>query len=303
MNWKWFIVLSITVQAWTLEWEDQRAFLDKHGYVVLKNFYSESQVHLLREWTDEIYRESQLLLELTQQSSHPLRELAYILPQALIVVPEANNPQQICRAEDMLTCYPKLRSLIEGTIVPYVGALMKEPYVLFKDKLNFKWPGGGAFPPHQDFPAYDFFGPRIHITAMVAIDAATIENGCLQVAENWQETFAGDPEIQAQELEQGRAILPYVEGGKAHGSIQKEFSDRIKWIPLENEPGDVILITSFVPHYSEPNKSSYSRRAMLFTLNRQAEGDHRSAYYHMKRWDFDNPAFHFATPTHARSKE
>lgn len=303
MNYTWFILLSIAIQAWTSEWEEQRVFFNKHGYVVLKNFYSEPQVRLLREWADEIHRESKLLLELTEKSGRAIQELAYGLPQALIVVPEADNPKQICRAEDLLTCYPGLRSLIEGTLIPYVGALMQEPYVLFKDKLNFKWPGGGAFTPHQDFPAYDFFGPRIHVTAMIAIDAATIENGCLQVAEDWRETFAADPEIEAEQLDKGRAILPYIEGGKAHGSIQKKFSDRIKWVPLENEPGDVILITSFVPHYSEPNKSLNPRRAMLFTMNRQAEGDHRSAYYQRKRWDFDNPAFHFATPTCARSKD
>jgi len=284
------------------EWEASRAFFEDKGYLVLKNFFSKEQVRLLRDWADEINRESRLLLELSQSSGRSLQELAKQLPQALIVVPESNDPAQACRVEDMLTCYPELYAFIAGTIPPYLESLMQEPYVLFKDKLNFKWPGGGAFPPHQDFPAYEFFGPRIHITAMISIDAGTLENGCLHVAENWRETFAGDPAIDQQALAFGRAVLPYIEGGKAHGSIQPPFREKITWTPLETEPGDVIFISSFVPHYSEPNCSQNPRRAMLFTLNRLVEGDHRMAYYHVKRNDFDNPAFHFATPTNARTK-
>jgi ectoine hydroxylase-related dioxygenase (phytanoyl-CoA dioxygenase family) len=303
MRLKLFILFFIAIDAWSSEWDEQRAFFDRHGYVVLKNFYSESQVYLLKEWADEIDRESRLLLEFSEKSNCTLQELAYLLPQTLIVVPEVNNPKQVCRAEDMLTCYPELCALIKGSIVPYISAFMKEPYLLFKDKLNFKWPGGGAFLPHQDFPAYDFFGPQIHITAMITIDPSTIENGCLQVAEDWKTAFANDLEIDEGQLENGRAVLPYVKGGRDHGSIQKKFSERISWVPLECESGDVILISSFIPHYSEPNRSLNPRRAMLFTLNRQAEGDHRNTYYQKKRGDFDNPAFHFATPTHARSKE
>lgn len=299
----WTLLILLFAQIQANEWDQQKAFFQKNGYLVLKNFYSKEQVQLLQNWADEIHLESTLLLELSQKSGYSVQNLAKSLPQALIVVPESTNPNQVCRAEDMLTCFPELHAFIAGTIAPYIGSLMGEPYVLFKDKLNFKWPGGGAFPPHQDFPAYDFFGPRIHITAMIAIDAATIENGCLQVADNWCKTFIDDPAIDLEELAMGRSILPYIEGGKTHGSIQPQFSDKIKWIPLEASPGDVILITSFVPHYSEPNSSTNARRAMLFTLNRLAEGDHRRTYYHVKRGDFDNPAFHFATPTKARTKD
>lgn len=280
----------------------QKAFLEKNGYLILKNFFSKAQVELLKNWAGEMHRESKLLLELSEHSGHSVQELAKTLPQALIVVPESNDPTQACRVEDMLTCYPDLHAFVSGTLETYLHFLMGEPYVLFKDKLNFKWPGGGAFLPHQDFPAYDFFGPRIHITVMIAIDQATRENGCLQVADDWCHTFAGDPNINQNDLAVGRAVLPYIEGGKAHGSIKPQFADKICWIPLEIEPGDCVLITSFVPHHSETNQSNSSRRAMFFTLNRLAEGDHRSAYYHRKRHDYDNPTFHFGTPTDARTK-
>ncbi len=302
MRYRWVILLLGLAHTWASEIEEQKIFFNKYGYLVVRNFYSKEQVRLLREYSEEIHKESKQLLELAERLDTTPQALAYQMPRSLIVVPEVENQKQICRSEDMLSCYPGLCSLIERTLLPFIANLMGESYIPFKDKLNFKWPGGGAFLPHQDFPAYDFFGPKVHITAMVAIDEATVENGCLQVAQDWKSTFMENPEVESDKLRQGKAILPYVKGGKAHGSIEKRFSDQIQWIPLESQPGDVILITSFVPHYSEPNASSTPRRAMLFTLNRGAEGEHRATYYQKKREDSDNPAFHFATPTRGRSK-
>lgn len=280
----------------------QQGLFQEYGYLQIKNFFSKKEVEALRNWADEIHRDSQDLLVLSQASGNSLQWFAKNNPDALIVVPEAKNPLQVCRAEDLLTCYPDLHQFISSRLTSYISYLLDEPYVLFKDKINFKWPGGGAFTPHQDFPAYEPFGPREHITAMVCIDPATLENGCLQVADDWKWTFANDPAIDPVLLNCGRAVLPYIEGGKDHGSIQPQLCEKIRWLPLVASPGDVVLISSFVPHYSEPNTSNAPRRAMFFTHNRLTEGEHRSAYYKAKRDDPDNPLFHIGTPTSARSK-
>lgn len=293
--------VALTPASNLQEWNEQKEFFQKNGYLWIKNFFSREQVLLLQSWADEVNVASENILTLVNSSEGGSDYLKQI-PGTLIIVPESKNPLQACRAEDMLTCYPDLHFFIAGTLTSYIGRIMGEPYVLFKDKINFKWPGGGAFLPHQDFPAYEPFGPREHITAMVSIDPATLENGCLHVAKNWTKTFAGDLELDPAQLEAGRAVLPYITGGSDHGSIQPEYSDKISWLALETSPCDLVLINSFVPHYSEPNKSEKPRRAMFFTNNKLREGDHRKAYYHMKRHDPYNPTFHFATPTKARNK-
>jgi 2-aminoethylphosphonate dioxygenase len=275
-------------------WQDQKEFFQQNGYLKLEKFFSEEQVKLLNSLTDEIISDSKNILSLMQQADDPLQLTK--IPGALIVVPEAKDPLIACRAEDMLSCYPDLHRFISGTISSYISRLMDDPYVLFKDKINFKWPGGGAFLPHQDYPAYEPFAPKSHITAMICIDAATLENGCLRIAQNWKETFA-------EEIKNGKKILPYIIGGKSHGAIKKELTDRITWIPLTAEPGDVLIFSSYVPHYSEPNMSKNPRRAMFFTHNRLLEGEHRSAYYRAKRNDPNNPVFHIGTPTKARTKD
>jgi 2-aminoethylphosphonate dioxygenase len=284
------------------EWEKHRTFFQENGYLWIKNFFSKEQSLLLQNWADEINESAQFLMQMAQSTGVKLQKIAKDIPGALIVVPEARDPNLVCRTEDNLTCYPELLSFVEGTLTAYLGKLFDEPYVIFKDKINFKWPGGGAFTPHQDFPAYELFGPREHVTAMISIDPATLENGCLQVAKNWRASFKGDPSIDQEQLAIGRAIIPYIEGGKNHGSIQPNYAEKFSWLQLETSPGDLVLISSFVPHYSEPNQSNKPRRAMFLTHNRLIEGEHREAYYYTKRNDPDNPVFHFATPTQARTK-
>ncbi len=283
-------------------WEERRSFFQKNGYLWIKQFYSPDQVLLLKDWADQIHQSSLTLAALSKSSGLPLQILAQKMRGSLIVVPEAGNPSQICRAEDLLSCYPDLHQFVFGTLTTYLTTLLNEPYTLFKDKINFKWPGGGAFPPHQDFPAFEFFGPREHVSVMVCIDRATLENGCLHIAQNWRETFRGMDGIDPQLLENGTAVLPYIVGGKNHGTIQPLYADKISWLPIEAAPGDVVFFNSYIPHYSEPNRSDAPRRAMFFTHNRLKEGEYRETYYYTKRADPDNPAFHFATPTMSRMK-
>ena len=104
---------------------------------------------------------------------------------------------------------------------------MGDPSILPLDgtsfKLNFKWPGGGGFTCHQDYPAYDLLGPRLHITAMVVIDEANEENGCLQVASNWREVASTLSNFTEEEKQTGHLTLPFVQGGPKHGTVKQEY--------------------------------------------------------------------------------
>lgn len=298
----WLALASVTCLFANSYWEEKKKELEENGYLWIQGFYSPEQVMLLRDWSDKIDIAAQTLLSIAKDTGCSLQTLQKNIPGALIVVPEAKDPQKVCRAEDLLNCYPDFYRFVTGTATTYLSNLADEPYVLFKDKINFKWPGGGAFSPHQDFPAFEFFGPREHITVMVCIDEATLENGCLHIAQNWKETFIDTEEVDQELLQKGTAVLPYVIGGPNHGTIKQELVNKITWLPIVAKPGDVVFFNSYVPHYSEPNQSNAPRRAMFFTHNRLREGEHKTAYYQTKRNDPDNPMFHFGTPTKARNK-
>jgi ectoine hydroxylase-related dioxygenase (phytanoyl-CoA dioxygenase family) len=53
--------------------------------------------------------------------------------------------------------------------------------LLFKDKINYKLPGANGFAAHIDAPAYSHMGDIKHIEVMIAVDAQTLENGCLEL--------------------------------------------------------------------------------------------------------------------------
>jgi 2-aminoethylphosphonate dioxygenase len=286
-----------TDDNWKKDLNEKRTFFREHGYLWIKNFFSPSQVILLKNISEKMQKEAEDILALKNSSLTSLSDH----PKHLIVVSESSNPEKVCRTEDMLSLYPGLFHLMEGSVKAFVSLLMEEPYTFFKDKLNYKWPGGGAFPPHQDYPAYEKFGPREHITAMVCIDPATFENGCLHVAKNWKKNFRSQFASWSPENSK-EPVLPYVIGGKNHGSIEEKCVTQIDWLALTTNAGDLVIFNSFVPHFSHPNRSNKPRRAMFLTMNRLYEGDFKKAYYRAKRSDPRNPLFHFATPTDARTK-
>lgn len=142
------------------------------------------------------------------------------------------------------------------------GELFGEDAVLFKDKINYKMPGANGFTPHQDVQAgWDDYA-SIYITALVTIDPATIENGCLELAPGFHD----------------KGMI---------GELWKPLSDDnvqgMTFEPYPTEPGDVVFFDSFAPHRSGPNLTDKSRRVLYVTYNKASEGDHRARYYADKR--------------------
>ncbi|MEO0494628.1 MAG: phytanoyl-CoA dioxygenase family protein [Actinomycetota bacterium] len=163
----------------------------------------------------------------------------------------------ITRAENLVPNHDGFRALTSsGLLVEAVGRLFGEPAVLYKEKINFKQPGGAGFAPHQDATAYKFADD--HITVMLAIDAATLANGCLDmVSARHDEILATDGD----------------------GCIDPDIAATLDWRPIELEPGDLLAFSSRTPHRSGPNTSERPRRALFMTFNRRRAGDHRAAYY------------------------
>ncbi len=215
----------------------------------------------------------------------------------VIAVPEAGREELVCRIEDFLGRDRELAALLERRVAPVVAALLGEPVVVFKEKLNFKRPGGGAFRPHQDYPAFTAFPPDYHVTAMLTVDPADAGNGCLRFASNYRAVLAELPGVEAAARGDGRHCLAQNE----RGDIAEPIAARLTWEALATAPADLVLFDSFVPHYSEPNRSSdRSRRAIFVTYNAAAQGAYRDGYYRMKRADPDHPLFHVGTPTRPR---
>ena len=286
-----------TDEDWVAACEHFRRF----GFIYFEDFFSPAEVANINRWATEIASASTAVLEAVASKPHmTLENYLKDHPEVPIVVPEKANQRQVCRAEDFVTpaAFANFKNLPQ-TIGAVLAKLQGEDYVLFKEKINFKWPGGGAFPPHQDYPAYDFLQPGEHATAMLSVDPATVENGCLRIAYDWTASLGDDAEgiFDPSKRSAGRVVVPFEKGGKNNGTILEKYASRFNWKCLNTRPADLVIFSSYVPHYSEANGSAAPRRAFFLTYNKLDEGDHHALYYDKKRNDPQNPIFHIATPT------
>lgn len=274
----------------------ERAAIRRDGVLVLRDFFAPDEVALINRLSEDMGHEAEAGLRRAAESGQSVADLARAMPEGLIAVPEAADPMCLCRFEYLIGRSGELRQFVAARIAPVIEAVTGEAFIPFKDKENEKHPGGGAFGPHQDFAAYQAFGPRYNVTAMISVDAATRENGCLEFAANWAD-LAGDTTGIAETMVGGRALLPFHKGGARNGDILDEVAHGLDWRPVETAPSDLVLFDSFAPHRSAANGSSASRRAMFLTFNAAREGDWYGRYYAEKRAHFDDPKFHVSTPT------
>lgn len=167
---------------------------------------------------------------------------------------------KLCRSENLIPFHDGLRALLTtGALADTASALLGEPAVLYKEKINYKLPGGAGYAPHQDAPAYPFVAS--HVSSMVAIDDATLANGCLEVVS-----------------EMHHELLPMDDTG----CVRADVVAAMDWGTVEVAAGQTLWFHSRTPHRSGPNLSSTARRALYPTYNAAAEGDLRTAYYDEK---------------------
>jgi hypothetical protein len=175
---------------------------------------------------------------------------------------------RLCRTENFVPFHRGLRALLtRGTLLETAGALMGEPAVLYKEKINYKAADGAGYAPHQDAPAYRFVAT--HLSCMVAVDPADEENGCLDVVSGAH-----------------AEVLPL----DGEGCLQADVVTALDWNPVPLAAGTTLWFHSRTPHRSGPNRSARDRRALYPTYNARREGDLRDAYYGRKLAEFASAA-------------
>jgi hypothetical protein len=180
----------------------------------------------------------------------------------------ADRGPQLCRTENFTPFHDGLRRLLTGgPMLEAATALLGEPAVLYKEKINYKLPGGAGYAPHQDAPAYRFV--ETHVSCMVAVDDARVANGCLEVVSGHH-----------------HELLPTDDAG----CIRADVVAGLTWEAVEVQAGETLWFHSRTPHRSGPNLGPTPRRALYPTYNALAEGDLRAAYYEQKRVELDAAA-------------
>jgi hypothetical protein len=170
----------------------------------------------------------------------------------------------ICRTENVSACHGAFAGLVRGALAALASSELGVAVVDFKDKVNYKQPGGAGFSPHQDLLAYP--GVSRVVSILVAIDECTTTSGCLWLAPGVDEALVTD----------GRGV------------VAEPVVSSLSWSPAELAPGDALCIGGLTPHYSEANRSARSRRVLVASYAPQDEGYGREQYYAARRREMEH---------------
>jgi hypothetical protein len=220
------------------------AHFTRHGWARCNGLFSRAEAGAMAGWVDE----------LVALPDRPGGVWKYGDDEA-----RTQGRAILSRIERFREHHAGLRAVLEDArLSSLLSALMGEPPLLFKDKINLKLPGSSGFALHQDAQAgWQAYG-RVQVTVMISIDATTRENGCLEIG-------AGPR-------------LTELRGALFRPLCEAEVAD-VPFVPVETAPGDVVVFDSFVAHRSAPNRTQTARRVLYATYNPRSDGDQYARYF------------------------
>ncbi len=222
---------------------------NRDGFLLLKNVFSKTQVNTILSEVDKLY------------------SLPEVKSSYMKYFEKNKESKTLARIENFLKepQLQRLNNFVDIEVTPILEEVLEERVILFKDKINWKLPGGGAFDPHQDFEAWEDFPPRKFITCAVFVDECTRENGCLEMV-------AG---------QHTKGILK-----NTNGRLDQNLVESFEWQSILCGNRDLVIFDSFVPHRSDINLTDNPRRVFYFTYNLLSDGDYYNAYFDKKRSEF-----------------
>lgn len=226
----------------------QREEFSRAGFLVFPGFLPRVEIEEVAGWLED----------LAGAPDQPGRAWKYH-EEALL----AAGRRVLSRIEYFRAYHSGLRALMEaGRLAAAVSELLGEEALLFKDKVNFKYPGGAHFEPHQDAQAGWLDYCPNQITALVSVDATRAENGAVEFA-------AGHHR---------RGLI-----GALWEPLTSDQCAAMEFSLCETQPGDVVFFDAFTPHRSGPNHTARARRVLYLTYNARSQGDHYEPYFAAKR--------------------
>ena len=224
--------------------QEQRSHFEKQGYLVVENLLTDEQLAECEEeirWLHKLATE----LEAKGERNHFQREpyaKGAVRDDGYPVLRKAENTRQYSDVFRRLSAHPALVKVVQN--------LIGEDLLLFRSTLMFK-PArhGSAHGLHQD-SAYWPMEPPTLVTVSIALNDATVENGCFKVLpgshkwglQNW-----------------GR-----IARGQDEALTDRDDLDRSGQIDVPLAAGSVLFFHSLLAHGSGPNRSPHPRHTALY---------------------------------------
>lgn len=224
---------------------EQQAFFEQQGYLIVPDLLSRGEV---AECQREVQRLHQLAadLEASQDplSNHFQREpfSAASNHNGLPVLRKIENTRALSPCFTQLAAHPRLVAIVQS--------LLGADLLLFRSTLMLK-PAfhGSAHALHQD-SAYWPMEPPALVTASIALDDATPDNGCIKVipgSHHW-----------------GLQEWGHIAQQQEAPLTNRDDIDRSRQIDVPLAAGSAVLFHSLMVHGSGPNQTDRPRNTALY---------------------------------------
>jgi ectoine hydroxylase-related dioxygenase (phytanoyl-CoA dioxygenase family) len=205
--------------------EELKKQYDEQGYIIYENLFSADEMDRIRAIIDDLDAEKEQLLQQQGQKGISI-------------------PSQINFTSKINFRNPELQSFIaDSRFVELATSILGPDVRLYWDQSVYKRPEANRdFPWHQD-TGYVPTEPMHYLTCWLALDDATIENGCV-----------------------------WIQPGSHHKGMVEHVKTDIGWlcyfgdnegIPVELKKGSMVIFQSLLFHRSTPNRSQTTRKGYV----------------------------------------
>eukprot|EP00966_Prymnesium_polylepis_P201712 4673890-Prymnesium_polylepis.1 len=252
------------------------------GYVVVRGMFKPEEMEVVKQVVDQTAQMQQTVATLRNSQAagnHPSFATIFVwndvvgrgarLEHMLLLLagaaPPPERPVRPAR-QDGADIFAKVGK--SHKVLDRLSCFYHDDVYDYHNKITLKYPGIVGFRPHQDYWYWHNFGVKYPEASAVyiAIDEATVENGCLQVVP--RSHLLG---LLNHSHTDGRGNDDTgVEWGLWHSLLARGYAP----LPVPLAPGDAIFFTGQTIHASADNNSNKSRVAMIATMNtRHADPD------------------------------
>ena len=234
--------------------DKNRSFYRDYGYLIANDLLSTEEINELKQETAQIFRGKRGTLEgLVEVDEH--EPDAEVLKKYVAI----HFPHKISPIIRRYLSHPKVTDILTGVVSDNVKCMQSMLFVKAPGKAGQAW--------HQD----EYFIPtrdRSLIGAWIAIDDATVDNGCLWIIPGSHQPGYIHPRIANDSSEYADV-----------DTIDVSRYDQDNIVPVEVKSGSVVFFNGYVLHSSQRNKTSDHFRTALVNHYMSAES--------MLPWDQD----------------
>lgn len=233
----------------------------KDGWVIVKNFFKKNDIKIIK---------SQILKKISKTKKNDFFYYETI-----------KNKKRLRRIERISDFSETSRKIIYSKkILKLIKDIKNKKFKLFKDKLNFKYPGGKGYLPHID--GHFFWRDKNNkvqdgwkkysndfVNLVIPLEKSIKKNGCLYIAykKNLKKIGNSFKEITSKMI-------------SGTPNIKTKYLDNFNYEPIILNAGDICLFDWKCAHFSKNNNSNNSRIIFYATYyNENIKKNIRKKYY------------------------